>query len=312
MRTVPYPEGKENKHMPNSRGPSRRITLTQIRGVLHGLQETGELPATPRDIAETLEKETTPKTVRKRLEELRKNEEVTKHKSGPGFVWDLSSDEADADIDLTNKIAGVLESAELEDIPTDQAGWIAESLPAEEFSDKKKMEIVETIDSGLLSDEKLKEFIESTNPKLISEGKIWEIIESAELEVEDFPDEIAEEIVSERYGYSQTYWANSIRGGRNMLAGSAVTVALVISVLLIPFRFGPYDLPAVAGVSLPDFVIESQTVVLILFFVSMAFFFTGFVNILVGSFGRRYSSVDDPRPWSDFIKRILRKLVNLG
>lgn len=300
--------------MSNSRGPSRRITLAQVRGALYGLQDADDLPATPSEITEAVEKETTPKTVRKRLKELRENGEVTKHESGPGYVWDLFSEEPDADIDITTQIAGVLQSAELEDIPTQQVRWIAESLPVEDFSDEKKAAIVENVNPELFSDEKIKELLESTNPQLLSEllseDKVRQVIDSADLDVEDYPDEVAETIVRERYGYIQSFWADTYRAGRNTLAGAGVASVLGFLMLLTSFRIGPYSLPTVAGISLPTILVESEIIGGILFLLGMLLFALGLIYALTGFLGHRYSSVDDPRPWDQFIKGVLRKFMN--
>lgn len=295
--------------MSNSRGPSRQITLAQVRGVLRGLQDAGELPATPREITEALDKDTTPTTVRKRLEELRGNDEVTKRKSGPGYVWDLVPEELGTDADLTNQIAGVLQSAELEDIPTEQARWIAESLPPSNFSDDKKVEILETTSPELLSDKKIGEILESTDPQMISENKLRQIIDSVDIDVEDFPDEVAEAIVRERYGYVQSFWTDSYRLGIHLLAGAGVTTVVGFIMLLTSFQIGPYEFPSVAGLSLPTVVIESQTLGAISFLFGLLFFVLGFIYGVTGFFGQRYSSVDDPRPWREFVKGVLGKLL---
>lgn len=296
--------------MSSSRGPSRSITLAQVRGAMRGLQDANELPATPSEITEALDKETTSKTVRKRLKELRSEGEVTKQESGPGYVWDLAPEELDADADLTNQISGVLQSAELEDIPTEQARWVAESLSATDFSDEKKTEIVEATDASLLSDEKIEEILESTDPQIISENKVKQIIESVEIDAEDFPDETAEEIARERYGYVQSFWADSYRLGIHLLAGAGVSTVFGFIMLLTAFQFGPYNFPSVAGVSLPTVVIESQIVGAILFLFGLLFFGFGLFYTITGILGLRYSSVDDPRPWSDFIKGALKNSWN--
>ena len=296
--------------MSNSRGPSRHITLAQVRGAMRGLQDASELPATPSEITEALDKDTTPTTVRKRLKELREDGEVTKQESGPGYVWDLAPEEVDADADLTNQIAGVLQSAELEDLPTEQARWVAESLPASDFSDQKKTEIVEATDPGLLSDEKMGEIIEATDPQMISENKVRQIIEAVEIDVENFPDETAEAIARERFGYVQSFWTDSYRLGIHMLAGAGVSTVLGFIMLLTSFQFGPYNFPSFADFSLPTVVIESQIVGAILFLFGLLFFGLGTIYTITGILGLKYSSVDDPRPWSDFIKGALRKFID--
>lgn len=296
--------------MSNSRGPSRSITLAQVRGAMRGLQDANELPATPREITEALDKDTTPTTVRKRLKELRGEGEVTKQESGPGYVWDLAPEELDADADLTNQISGVLQSAELEDIPMEQARWVAESLPASDFSDQKKAEIVEATDPGLLSDEKMGVIIEATDPQMISENKVRQIIKAVEIDVENFPDETAEAIARERFGYVQSFWADSYRLGIHILAGAGVSTVLGFIMLLTSFQFGPYNFPSFAGVSLPTVVIESQIVGAILFLIGLLFFGLGIIYTITGILGLKYSSVDDPRPWSDFIKSALRKFID--
>jgi hypothetical protein len=276
---------------------------------MRGLQDANELPATPSEITEALEKDTTPTTVRKRLKELRDNGEVTKQESGPGYVWDLASEKVDADADLTNQIAGVLQSAELEDIPTEQARWIAEALPVSDFSDEKKTEIVEAADPGLLSDKKIEEILESADPQTISENKVTQIIESVEIDTEDFPDETAEEIARERFGYIQSFWADSYRLGIHLLAIAGGSTVFGFIMLLTAFQLGPYDFPSVAGASLPTVVIESQIVGAILFLIGLLFFGFGLFYILTGILGLRYSSVDDPRPWSEFIRGALKKFL---
>jgi len=296
--------------MSNSRGPSRSITLAQIRGAMRGLQDANELPATPSEITEALDKETTSKTVRKRLKELRAEGEVTRQKSGPGYVWDLAPEEIDADADLTNQISGVLQSAELEDIPTEQARWVAEALPASDFSDEKKTEIVETANPNLLSDEKIEEVLESADPEIISENKATQIIESVEIDAEAFPDEIAEEIARERYGYVQSFWADSYQLGIHLLAGAGIATVFGFIMLLTSFQIGPYEFPPIAGISLPTVAIESQILGAISFLIGLLLFIGGFPSMTIGFLGHRYSSVDDPRPWSDFIKGALRKFLD--
>ncbi|UWG49154.1 hypothetical protein HSRCO_3013 (plasmid) [Halanaeroarchaeum sp. HSR-CO] len=296
--------------MSNSRGPSRHITLAQVRGAMRGLHDANELPATPREITEALDKDTTPKTVRKRLKELRTEGEVTKQESGPGYVWDLVPEEFDADADLTNQIAGVLQSAELEDIPTEQARWIAESLPASDFSDEKKTDIVEATDPSLLSDEEIQSILELANPQIISENKVKQIIESTEIDTEIFSDEIAEEIARERYGYVRSFWAHSYRLGIRLLAGAGVSTVFGFIILLTAFQLGPYNLPSIAGVSLPAVVIESQFVGAIAFIFGLLFFGLGLIYTITGVLGLRYSSVDDPRPWGDFVMGSLRKFID--
>lgn len=295
--------------MSSSRGPSRSVTLAQVRGAMRGLQDANELPATPREITEALDKDTTPTTVRKRLKELRDQGEVTKRESGPGYVWDLAPEELDADADLTNQISGVLQSAELEDIPTEQARWVAEALPVSDFSDEKKTEIVEAADPGLLSDEKIEEILESADPQTISENKVTQIIESAEIDAEDFPDETAEEIARERFGYIQSFWADSYRLGIHLLAIAGGSTVFGFIMLLTAFQLGPYNFPSVAGFPLPTVVIESQIVGAILFLIGLLFFGFGLFYTLTGILGLRYSSVDDPRPWSEFIRGALKKFL---
>jgi len=277
---------------------------------MRGLQDANELPATPREITKALDKDTTPTTVRKRLKELLDEGEVTKRESGPGYVWDLAPEELDADADLTNQISGVLQSAELEDIPTEQARWVAEALPVSDFSDEKKTEIVESADPGLLPDGVIQEILESADPQTISDNKTKQIIESVEIDAEDLPDEIAEEIARERYGYIQTFWADSYRLGIHLLAIAGGSTVFGLIMLLTAFQFGPYNLPNVAGVSLPTVVIESQIIGAILFLIGLLFFGLGILYTITGILGLRYSSVDDPRPWRDFIKGALRKFLD--
>jgi len=291
--------------MTNSRGPSRQITVAQVRGVLLGLQDANKLPATPSEITEALDKDTTPKTVNKRLNELHENGEVSKHESGPGFVWDLSPEELNADADLTNRIAGVLQSAELEDIPTDQARWIAESLPVEKFSEEKKMDLVEAVDPELLSDDKILEILEPTDPHLIPENKIKQIIDSVDLDVEDFPDGIAEAIVSERYGYEQSYWADLYRSGVRHFARAGMTTVIGFITILASLQIGPYDFPGIYGFSIPTIVINSEVIGAFLFLFGLLFFVFGLSTAIIGFLGQEYSSVEDPRPWGDYIKGIL-------
>jgi len=277
---------------------------------MRGLQDAGKLPSTAPDIADALDKEASSKTVRKRLRELKEKEEATEKDAGRGNVWDLTAEGLEADADLKNQISGLLESAEPEDIPSEQAVWIAESLSADEFSAEKKIEILECIETSQIPDNTINEILESIDPQSIPNEKITAAIEAMDIDVDEIPDGFAERLVTERFGYVVSYWADLVRNGVHSFALSGLLTSFGFLIILLTFQIGPFELPTIAGVSLPPIIIESQIIGSFIVLFGLIFAGVGVVLVVTGIFGHKYTSVKDPRPWREFISRRIDPSVN--
>lgn len=287
--------------MSNKRGPSRTITLSDIRGAMRGLEDAGELPSTPPEITNALDKETSDKTVRKRLEQLKKQGEAEKHDAGRANVWELTSEGMEADADLANQIAGLLQSAEPQDIPQDQATWVIDSLSPDQISKEKTAEIIQDADPELISDQKAIEIIRRLDASDIPKSKIFEAFESEKISVEEIPEEYAESVLTERYDYNISYWADQYRFGRAILASAGLSSALGFGMFLFQFQIGPLSLPSFGGVALPAFSLNSQVIGALLILVGLLLSAFGSLFGVVGFLGMRYSTIDDPRPWKEYI-----------
>jgi hypothetical protein len=290
----------------SKRGPSRTYTLSDVRGTMRGLEDAGDLPATAPEITNAMNEDPSSSTVLDRLRELHENGEAEKIDAGSHDVWELTSKGLEADADLSNQISGILESAEPEDIPSDQAAWIAESLSAEFFSDEKKIEMIETIETNQFPDYVINEILESIDPQSIPNNKIIAAIETADIDSEDVPDEFAEGLVRERFGYVVSYWGDSVRNGVQLLAFSGFLTSIGFLIILLKFQIGPFELPAIAGISLPTIIIGSEIIGSLTILFGLLFAGAGILPLVIGLLGHKYTTVKDPRPWREFLINKLR------
>lgn len=220
--------------------------------------------------------------VKGRLEDLADEGRVGMHKAGRNRFWWLADDAHSAgEFDIDDAIeTGDLSDDKLIHLFSEQID--VEELPAN------------------LVDEIIKDYL---TPHRIDNETLFEALRQ-NVDYAELPDDITSDIAMEVYGYDTSFWANQTRTG--IVSMALTTIFAIFTLILISINPPDNLLGLISGGTILDILTFLAQVGAFVVLVTLA---SGVIFLVFGIGGRAFSSTDDPRPWRDYIRNVIRSYL---